>query len=210
MEILKPQKKYFEKLQNKNLCDISHSEDIEYCYFENEDCNNIELWDFKFQYCKFNHVCMQQGKLEKITFIDVIFDNCNFSNTEFTECAFIRCEFNNCKLSGCNLSENRLYNVSFLETNASYANLSMASAENVLFKDTNLRNSYFQETKIKNIYFENADLTQVQFFKTSLKGIDLSSSKIEGIAVTIDDIKGAIIDQLQAMDLLYLIGVKIK
>lgn len=89
MEILKPQKKYFEKLQNKNLCDISHSEDIEYCYFENEDCNNIELWDFKFQYCKFNHVCMQQGKLEKITFIDVIFDNCNFSNTEFTECALL-------------------------------------------------------------------------------------------------------------------------
>ena len=44
----------------------------------------------------------------------------------------------------------------------------------------------------------------------ALKGIDLSSSKIEGIAVTIDDIKGAIIDQLQGMDLLYLIGVKIK
>jgi hypothetical protein len=46
--------------------------------------------------------------------------------------------------------------------------------------------------------------------KTSLKNIDLSDSIIEGMAVSIDDIKGAIINQFQAIDLLYLIGVKIK
>lgn len=50
----------------------------------------------------------------------------------------------------------------------------------------------------------------MQFFKTSLKGIDLSKSKIEGIGIALEDIKGAIIDQIQAMDLLYLLGVKIK
>ena len=62
----------------------------------------------------------------------------------------------------------------------------------------------------KNIIFKTSDLTQVQFLKTSLKGIDFSDSKIEGIAVSIEDIKGAIINQFQAIDLLYLIGVKIK
>lgn len=116
----------------------------------------------------------------------------------------------NCKISGCNFAENRLYNVALIETNASYMSLSMASIENILFKNMCLKNSYFQETKIKNIYFDNADLTQSKFFKTSLKGIDLSSSKIEGIAISIEDIKGAIIDQFQAVDLLYLIGVKLK
>jgi len=44
----------------------------------------------------------------------------------------------------------------------------------------------------------------------SLNGIDLSNTKIEGIAISIEDIKGAIIDQFQAIDLLYLIGVKLK
>ena len=63
---------------------------------------------------------------------------------------------------------------------------------------------------MKNTYFDNSDLTRAQFFKTSLKGIDLSNNKIEGIAITIEDIKGAIIDQLQAVDLLYLLGVKLK
>ena len=43
-----------------------------------------------------------------------------------------------------------------------------------------------------------------------LKDIDLSNSNIEGIAVSIEDIKGAIINQFQAIDLMYLLGVKIK
>jgi hypothetical protein len=43
-----------------------------------------------------------------------------------------------------------------------------------------------------------------------LKGIDLSDSIIEGIAISIEDIKGATINQFQALDLLYLIGVKVK
>ena len=60
------------------------------------------------------------------------------------------------------------------------------------------------------MYFKKADLSQAQFFKTSLKDIDISDANIEGIAISIEDIKGAIIDQMQALDLLYLIGVKIR
>ena len=161
---------------------------------ENIDLINMDR-DEDIEHCKFSNIKMQNGEIE---------------NAKFIENTFIRCEFNNCKLSGCDMAENRLYNVTVIETNAIYINLAMASIENVLFKDSNLRNSYFQETTAKNIYFENADLTQAQFFKTSLKNVDLSNSIIEGIAITIDDIKGAIIDQSQSIDLLYLLGVKVK
>lgn len=44
------------------------------------------------------------------------------------------------------VSENRLYNVIFTETNSNCINLSMANIENILFKDSQLCNSYFQET----------------------------------------------------------------
>lgn len=40
--------------------------------------------------------------------------------------------------------------------------------------------------------------------------MDLSFSIIEGIVVSLEEIKGAIINELQAIDLLFLIGVKIK
>ncbi len=49
-----------------------------------------------------------------------------------------------------------------------------------------------------------------QIFKTKLKDIDLSNSIIDGIVVSLDDIKGAIINEYQAIDLIGLIGVKIK
>ncbi|EKC53740.1 pentapeptide repeat protein, partial [human gut metagenome] len=48
-----------------------------------------------------------------------------------------------------------------------------------------------------------------QFFKTSLNGIDLSNSNIDQIAVSLEDIKGAKINQMQAIDLMYLLGVKV-
>ena len=48
------------------------------------------------------------------------------------------------------------------------------------------------------------------FYRTSLKDIDLSDSNIAGISVQLEDIKGAIINEFQAVDLLYLLGVKLK
>ena len=139
MNILKPQNLHIQELENKYLVHIKEDEKINYCNFENEECNNIKLYEIEFEHCKFNNICMQNRILEKITFRDVVFEQCNFSNTEFLETSFIKCEFNNCKVSGCNFAEDRLYNVAFIETNASYMNLSMASIENILFKNTGLK-----------------------------------------------------------------------
>ena len=63
---------------------------------------------------------------------------------------------------------------------------------------------------LKKVYFEKADLVQAQVFKTSLKDIDLSNSFIDGIVVSLEDIKGAIINEYQAINLISLMGVKIK
>lgn len=131
MNILKPQNFHFQELEDKHLMDISEDEKINYCKFENEECNDINLYEIEFKQCKFSKICMQKGKLEKLTFRDVVFEQCDFSNTEFIENSFIRCEFNNCKVSGGNFAESRLYNVTFIETNASYINLSMDSIENI-------------------------------------------------------------------------------
>ena len=214
MNILKPQKIQVEKLQKIDYLDYElrdNDEELEYRILENIKLNNEEMYDAKIGKSKFQNVEILNEKLENNTFIDVIFDNCNFSNSSFENSAFIRCEFNNCKLIGCNFAEARIYNVTFNETNANYINLSMSSIENVCFDKTVLRNANFQENKLKNVYFQNStDLTQAQIFKTSFKNIDLSEAIIEGIAISQEDIKGAIIDASQAIDLLYLLGVKIK
>ena len=48
MNILKPQKLNFYELKNKYLIDINDGEEIDYCNFRNEKCNNIILYDIEF------------------------------------------------------------------------------------------------------------------------------------------------------------------
>ena len=90
-----------------------------------------------------------------------------------------------------------------------YANISMSNLREIFFNNTSIRSGSLQENKVKNINFKEADLTGTQFFKTSLNGIDLSNSNIDQIAVSLEDIKGAKINQMQAIDLMYLLGVKV-
>lgn len=83
MDILKPQNLHIKELENSKLVDINEDEKINYSNFENEECNDINLYEVEFEHCKFNHICMQKGRLEKLVFRDVVFEQCNFSNTEF-------------------------------------------------------------------------------------------------------------------------------
>ena len=63
---------------------------------------------------------------------------------------------------------------------------------------------------LKNVKFDNIDFTKAQIFNTRLKDIDLSTCIIQGLSTTLVDIKGAIINELQIMDLAYLLNIKIK
>ncbi len=212
MSILKPQQITLESLNKieKLLDEIQKDDEIENIIIEAYKKENIELTDITIKRAIINNTEIINSNLEKNTFIDIQFNNCNFSNTSFDNCSFIRCEFNNCKLTGCNFIENGLYDVGFIDTNMNYTNISMSSMRNMLFKNTMLRNSCFNENETKNIILKEADLTRVQFFKTSLKAVDLSGSIIEGIAVSLEDIKGAIINEFQSLDLIYLLGIKVK
>jgi uncharacterized protein YjbI with pentapeptide repeats len=91
-----------------------------------------------------------------------------------------------------------------------YSNLTLSDNENVLFDKINATNGYFHEMKTKNIYFENTDLTSAQFYNTKLKDIDLTSCIINGLGANIEDVKGLIINEMQIIELAYLLGVEFK
>ena len=96
------------------------------------------------------------------------------------------------------------------DTNLNYANMSNTTFNNLKLKDTTLINSYMQDSILKNVKFDNIDFTEAQIFNTRLKDIDLSTCIIQGLSTTLVDIKGAIMNELQIMDLAYLLNIKIK
>ena len=101
-------------------------------------------------------------------------------------------------------------NIEIKETIMQYGNFTEANFKNVIIEDSNISSGSLSEVKFKNVNFKNADFSNSQFFRTKLTGIDFSGSNISGIVVGIEDLKGAIVNELQALELANLLGIKIK
>ena len=54
-----------------------------------------------------------------------------------------------------------------------------------------------------------SNLCLSEFVHTSLENINLSDCKISGIRVTADSLKGLIVSEFQALELVSLLGIKI-
>lgn len=175
-----------------------------------EELSNYQMLNLDFYKSKFDSINIIDSNFEKASFVNIEFLNCNFSNTTFENCSFIRCNFNNCKFTGTVFLKSRFDTIEFKESNFCYSNFSLSMMNNIKYKDSIMRNMYFEENKHKKLEIDNSDLTGANFFKTSLKDIDLSTNNISALVVGLDDIKGAKIDSMQALDLIGLLGVKIK
>ena len=66
------------------------------------------------------------------------------------------------------------------------------------------------ETEIKNLEFNNVNISNSEIIKSSLKDIDLSTCKMENLTSDIESIRGVIIDRFQSIDLIGMLGVKVK
>lgn len=182
---------------------------IENKLFAKEENLEINAEDIEFEKCIFKD-CRISGNLSKSIFHDVKFENCDFSNCVLSECSFIRVETNNSKFVGSNFTDSRIYHFSSKETSFKYTNFSNTNIEEMIFNECDLSNSSFYQSKIKHIYFEKSQLIQTDFFKVNLKGIDFSTSDISGIITSIEELKGAIVNNFQAIELSKLLGIIIK
>lgn len=160
--------------------------------------------------CTFSHVQFNACRLKATHFTDVRFENCDLSNISFAESALFRVEFISCKLVGTNLAETVLNHLTLKDCNARYINLSMSKINQARFSVCDLRNSDINDCKLTSIAFENCELIEAEFSHTPLKGIDLSDSHIEGIHINLPDVRGAIVNTSQALNLTSLLGIRIK
>ncbi len=81
------------------------------------------------------------------------------------------------------------------------------------FKNEKLNNLNSENIKYCNFKDEeisSIELNDLDFECCKFKNIVLPNAGLEGIAISPDDIRGAIVNQFQAVNLLYLLGIKIK
>lgn len=214
MKITKPimEKQLKEENNIGNIIEIKRIEDEEIKNTIFRNCEEMKLLGVKTEWkgCKFENCKCPDSRWEGSYFTDTIFENCDFSNASFTDSNFTRVTFINCKLVGCDFLNTFLYNVTIHESNCKYINLDYAIFKEVEIKNANLEYCSIKESKIKGSEFDNCILRGSQLFKTKLDKIDFSSCDIEGIIVTIEDLKGIIVNEFQAIELAKLLGITIK
>ena len=75
---------------------------------------------------------------------------------------------------------------------------------------TDLAESRFVLSKFNNFLFDDDNLVEAEFNNTSLNKIDLSTCIITGLDVDVYHIRGVIINDMQAADLIGIYGITIK
>lgn len=189
-----------EEFESDRISDLIFGEKIE--------CE--ELTQSTFDSCLFNETDFSGKNLEKCAFIDCIFTKCDFSNQDMTECNFRRCEFRQCKLVGTDLSKSIFNDCLLLENAARYSNFSGCRMQNCLFECCNMDLSAFNEAVLKKVEISRCSWSECEFIHTSLKDLDFSDSVLEGITVYPTDLKGIIVNSDQALNLVSILGIKIK
>ena len=84
--------------------------------------------------------------------------------------------------------------------------------KNTAGTDSNVQNKVLQEGQegLKEVTYKETSLIRAQFVETPLKNIDLSTSNIEGILIKIQELKGLIVNDRQAIQLSKILGIIIK
>lgn len=195
-----------DKIQNL----LSNQDILENIVSVHQCISSTQKEEIEFHSCFLKELKGQNCQFPKSYFFNSIFENCNFSNTNFSKSTFKKVIFKNCNLIGANLDSCYFENTQWINCNLNHVFLSNSSISKTIFSESTLKEGYLNNLTLKNVEFINCNLTLCDFSNTSLKQIDFSTDIISGITIYPNDIYGVILNEIQALDFLKILGIKIK
>lgn len=181
---------------------VSQDETLKDVSFKQLDVHQSRFLSVQFDHCDF----------EKASFVDCVFERCDLSNSKFKSAYFERCVFMECKAIGCDFSSSNMKHIQFRESNVKYALFEQSHIEYSRFDHCELTEASFAGVLFKQMEMLESRFIRNNFFKTSLKQIDFTSCEL--IAPVLSDhqteLKGIIVNSMQALDLVSLWGITIK
>lgn len=188
--------------------DLEKKEILKNYVFNNEKIKldkNVEIKKCRFDGIIFDEVNVRFGSIEDVEFV-----NSDLSNFTFVDTYISKVKFKNCKLFGMHFIDSTFDNINIEECMCNIINFTNVRINNSRICESSFKSSNIDNCEFKKITLEKVDFSNSEFRDTSLKNIDLSSCNIEKINIDLKNIKGAIINLEQTMDLIGLLGVKIK
>ncbi len=163
-----------------------------------------------FEQVRLQRVNFTQSRLPKLRLLDVQLETCDLTGALWEQARLQRVAFNGCRLMGVQLLEARCEDVVFRDCTLENAIFASATFKAAHFENCNLREVVFTEADLTNVVFQRCDLTHADLRGGKLAGADLRGSIISGMQVGAPELKGAIIDPTQAVQVVSVLGIVVK
>ncbi len=162
--------------------------------------------------CRFHCCQLVNCVLEKLSFIDTSFENCDCSNSRFNGGFWQRCQIQGGKWLGADFSGGAFRQVTLEECNYRYANFDGCKLDDVTITACDAAGANFSRCKLKQLSLQQVQLQGASFFYTPLKGVDLTQCQIEQLVFSQErfELAGAIVNLMQGAELARLLGVVIR
>jgi len=163
-----------------------------------------------FEQTLLRRVNFTQTRLPKLRLLDVQLDACDLTGAIWEEARLQRVSFNGCRLMGVQLLAARCEDMIFHDCTLESAIFASTNFKAARFENCSLREIVFAEADLTHVVFQHCDLTHADLRGSKLAGADLRGSIINGMQVGVLELKGAIIDPTQAVQVVNLIGVVVR
>ncbi|MGO9452380.1 MAG: pentapeptide repeat-containing protein [Candidatus Binataceae bacterium] len=162
-----------------------------------------------FDTCELRRSGLESSMLGRLRLLDVRLEKCNASNARWEKAHLRRVEFIRCRLTGLSLAAGDVREVVFKDCKADFLGLGASKLKNVRFENCHLADADFQAAELDNAVFLNCDLENSDFGQARLTKVDLRGSVLDGIKLEPNQLRGLIIDPIQALAIVQLLGVTI-
>jgi uncharacterized protein YjbI with pentapeptide repeats len=187
------------------------SDETTYSHLALDSCDlseqTADLVTFEHAYLK--NVRMGSTKLGRVQISDARFEGCELSNAHWRECSLQRIEIIGCRMTGFRASESYMQHTLLKDCKAEVSEFRFAKFKAVRFENCILREADFQNADLRGASFSDCDLRGAQLSGAQLSGTDLRGSQLEGINVPLENLKGAVIDSSQIVELAWNIAKQI-
>lgn len=141
---------------------------------------------------------------------DVRFSACNLANAAWPELACHRAEFIGCRMTGFSTLDSAFADTLFKDCKLDLAQFYNTKMRGVRFEDCPLTGGDFRMADLTGAMFVRCDLSDTDFTGATLAGVDLRACKIDGMRVGPQELRGATIDEGQAVALIRSMGITVE
>jgi uncharacterized protein YjbI with pentapeptide repeats len=163
-----------------------------------------------FERIHFRRVVFGPSQHVKLRFIDCRIESSDLSGIAWDQARFRRVEFLGCRLIGAQFLGAELEDVVFKDCSLGNAVFSLARFKAARFENCMLTQASFESADCSGVVFADCDLSQADLRQAKLGATDLRGSRLGGVQVGAPELKGAVIDSAQAIQIASLIGLIVR